>query len=63
MILFLILMIILVALIAITIAVIAAGGTIFIVIFGDVIVCIFLLAWLIKKIFFNNKKDKNSKSR
>ncbi len=59
MILFLILMLILIALIAITVVTIAAGGTIFIVIFGDVIVCIFLLIWLIKKIFFNDKKGKS----
>lgn len=53
MILFLILSLILIALIALTIIVLAAGGTAFIVVFGDVIVCIFILAWIIKKIFFN----------
>ena len=52
MILFLILSLILIALIALTIIVLAAGGTAFIVVFGDVIVCIFILAWIIKKIFF-----------
>ena len=57
MILFLILSLILIALIALTIIVLAAGGTAFIVVFGDVIVCIFILAWIIKKIFFK-KKDK-----
>jgi hypothetical protein len=60
MILFLILSLILIALIALTIIVLAAGGTAFIVIFGDVIVCIFILAWIIKKIFFK-KKDKEDK--
>lgn len=60
MILFLILSLILIALIALTIIVLAAGGTAFIVVFGDVIVCIFILAWVIKKIFFK-KKDKEDK--
>ena len=60
MILFLILSLILIALIALTIVVLAAGGTAFIVVFGDVIVCIFILAWIIKKIFFK-KKDKENK--
>lgn len=60
MILFLILSLILIALIALTIIVIAAGGTAFIVVFGDVIVCIFILAWIIKKIFLK-KKDKEDK--
>ena len=59
MILFLILSLILIALIALTIIVLAAGGTAFIVVFGDVIVCIFILAWIIKKIFFK-KKDKEN---
>ena len=60
MILFLILSLILIALTALTIIVLAAGGTAFIVVFGDVIVCIFILAWIIKKIFFK-KKDKEDK--
>lgn len=60
MILFLILSLILIALIALTIIVLAAGGTAFIIVFGDVIVCIFILAWIIKKIFFK-KKDKKDK--
>ena len=60
MILFLILSLILIALIALTIIVLAAGGTAFIVVFGDVIVCIFILAWVIKNIFFK-KKDKEDK--
>ena len=60
MILFLILSLILIALIALTIVVLAAAGTAFIVVFGDVIVCIFILAWIIKKIFFK-KKDKEDK--
>ena len=60
MILFLILSLILIALIVLTIIVFAAGCTAFIVVFGDVIVCIFILAWIIKKIFFK-KKDKEDK--
>lgn len=64
MILFLILTLILIALIAISIVVIAAGGTAFIVVFGDVIVCIFILAWIIKKIFFKKKdKEKTTKTK
>lgn len=60
MILFLILSLILIALIAITVIMIALGGTAFIIVFGDVIVCIFILAWIIKKIFFK-KKNKEGK--
>ena len=60
MILFLILSLILIALIVLTIIVLVTGGTAFIIVFGDVIVCIFILAWIIKKIFFK-KKDKKDK--
>lgn len=44
---------ILLAFVILTIAVFGAGA---IVIFGDIIVCILLIGWVIKKIFFNNKK-------
>jgi len=46
-------MILIMLLIVLTILVIAAivfGGVAFIVVFGDVIVCIFILIWLIRKI-------------
>lgn len=62
MILFITLVLIVLALTALTIIALALGGTIFIVLFGDVIVCIFILLWLIKKIFFK-KKNKEIKMR
>lgn len=42
-------------LIAITVAAIAIGGAGFIIIFGDVIVCIALLVFIIKKLFCKKK--------
>lgn len=36
--------------------VIGAGGAAFLLVFGDVIVCILILVWIIKRIF--KKKDK-----
>ena len=39
-----------------TVFAIAIGGSVFIVVFGDVIVCIFLIVWIIKKLI---KKHKN----
>lgn len=59
MILFLILSLIVLALTVITITVLAAGGATFIIVFGDVIVCIFLLIWIIKKLFFKQKDKQN----
>lgn len=56
MILFSILVLTIILLTIITIVAIALGGTAFIIVFGDVIVCVFILIWIIKKIFFNNKK-------
>ena len=52
MILFTILMLVLLILTAVTIVAISLGGSIAIILFGDVIVCIVLLAMVIKKIFF-----------
>lgn len=52
MILFTILMLVLLILTAVTIVAISLGGSIAIILFGDVIVCIVLLAIVIKKIFF-----------
>jgi hypothetical protein len=54
MILTLLLLAILTILVVVTFAVIALGGSLFIIIFGDVIVCIFIIGWLIKKL--NKKK-------
>lgn len=48
-----IILLILLAFVAVTIGVFGAGAMI---IFGDVIVCIFIVGWIIKKIFFNKKK-------
>lgn len=39
-------------LIAMTVVVVSVGGAIGIVVFGDVIVCILVLVWLIKKLIF-----------
>ena len=50
MILFLILLLTLVILTVITVAVISVTGAIGVVLFGDVIVCIWLILWFIKKI-------------
>lgn len=52
MILFTILLLTIILLTIITTVALAMGGAAFIVIFGDVIVCIFLIVWLIKKLFF-----------
>ena len=50
MILFMILLLMLTILTVITVLAIALGGSVFIIIFGDVIVCIFIIAWIIKKL-------------
>lgn len=55
MILFAILALILVILTVIVVAVTSVIGAGAIVIFGDVIVCIVLLGWIIKKLFFKRK--------
>lgn len=56
--LFLVLLITLIILILITAFVIGIFGAGFIIIFGDVIVCVLIIAWIIKKII-SKKKDKN----
>ena len=56
MILFTILLLMLIALSAITILTVSAGGAVFIVLFGDVIVCIFLIVWALKRLSNRNKK-------
>jgi len=50
MILFTILMIILITLTIITVLAISFGGAVFIVLFADVIVCIALIVWIIKRL-------------
>ena len=51
MILFMTLLIMALLLAVFTVFAIAIGGSVFIVVFGDVIVCIFLIVWIIKKLF------------
>lgn len=55
MILLLILLFITLLLVALLIGAVSIGGTVFIVLFGDVIVCILVIMWLIKKLI-NRKK-------
>lgn len=55
MILFMILMIALVVMVTFSVLIIGVGGGVFTIIFADVIVCVFLLAWLIKNLFKKRK--------
>lgn len=52
MILFTILTIILVVMAILAVAILSIGGGVFMVIFADVIVCILLIVFIIKRIFF-----------
>lgn len=52
MILFTILALIVIFLAVVAIAVLSIGGTIGIILFGDIIVCIAVVVWLIKKFVF-----------
>ena len=54
MILTMLLFIILLILVAVVLATVAVGGATFIIIFGDVIVCAFIIGWIIKKL--NDRK-------
>ena len=56
MILFSILMIILATLMAIVILAVGLGGSMFILVFADVIVCIFLLVWIMRVIKRHKQK-------
>lgn len=58
MILFITLLIMALLLAVFTMFAIAIGGSVFIVVFGDVIVCIFLIVWIIKKLFKKKPKKK-----
>ena len=51
MILFTLLMVVLVVLAAIVVLVLGVGGTAFLLVFGDVIICIWLIVVIIKHIF------------
>lgn len=48
MILFMILLLTLIFLVVFTVFAVSAGGAIFIIVFGDVIVCAFLIVWMLK---------------
>ena len=52
MILFTILVIILVVMAILAVAILSIGGGVFIAVFADVIVCILLIVFIIKRIFF-----------
>lgn len=55
MVLFTILTIIALFLVAFTILAVAAGGTVFIIIFGDVIVCVMIILWIMKRLIRRKK--------
>ena len=55
MILFTLLALIVLILTVVTVAVLSVAGAGFIIIFGDVIVCIAILIWIIKKLVTKNK--------
>lgn len=55
MILFTILLIILLLITVITVLALSAGGAAFIVLFGDVIVCGFLIIWIMKRLIKRKK--------
>lgn len=57
MILFAILLLMLLILIVVTVLAISIGGSVAVVLFGDVIVCIFIIAWIMKRLI----KKKNRK--
>ena len=57
MILFTILLTTLLILMVFTILAIGAGGAAFIIVFGDVIVCMALIDWIIKHLFGRKKKS------
>ncbi len=56
MILFLVLLLILIALIVAAVLCLSAGGTVFIMLFGDVIVCGAIIVWILKKSIRKKKK-------
>lgn len=56
MILFITLCLIAIAIAVISILVLSAAGASFILVFGDLIVCVFLIIWLIKTVFWKKKE-------
>lgn len=55
MIMFMTLLLTLLTLTAITIIGISIGGSVFIVVFGDVIVCVAIIIWIMKRLFKKKK--------
>ena len=56
MILFIILLLTLLTLMVFTILAVSAGGAVFTVLFGDVIVCMLLIVWILKRLIGKKKK-------
>lgn len=56
MVLFLILALIAIILAIVTVVTVSIGGAAFIILFGDVIVCVFIIIAIIKRLFFRKKK-------
>lgn len=63
MILFTVLLLIALFLIIFTVGTIAIGGATFVIIFGDVIVCIALIIWIIKKLTKRKKVTQKLESK
>lgn len=55
MILFTILLMILILTVVVTVIAISIGGTAAIILFGDVFVCIFIIVWIMKRLFKKRK--------
>jgi hypothetical protein len=55
MLLFLILALMLIVLTVTVVIAVALGGSAFIIVFGDVIVCIFIIVWIIRRMFRKRK--------
>lgn len=53
MILFIILSLMIILLIAFLVLAISIGGAVSVILFGDVIVCIFIIGWILKRLFVN----------
>ena len=53
---FILLCLLITILITMIVITIGLGGAIFILLFGDIVVCLFILAWIFKKIFFNKEE-------
>ena len=56
MILFTILTLILLILLVVTVVVVSAVGAGALIVFGDVIICVVLIGWIIYRLFFKKKK-------